>query len=564
VTIFKSFLATFTNDPNMEIDAAGITLLVGPNNSGKSLFLREIQSLINSNKKPNNHKIVTDFNINDLGEYWLTEFFRKQEEWHGKARTEANRVIGYRDNHSSISRNEVNYPNIQNYYENAFTSEGHRYNFASQVLRAVTTRLDGRTRFNISDDQPAGDLQSPPTNPFTELFVNDDVRKKLQSTVFSAIGQHLVVDPTQLGQLRLRLSRNPPPKDEQSLSATARSFYADSIHIKDASDGIQAFIGVTLSLVVGGQELLLIDEPEAFLHPPLAEKLGRMMGRHARETGAGILAATHSSSFLYGCVLENPQTTIIRLNYTNGISTAHRVPSQRLREVFLDPLMRSSNALSGIFFDGVIVVEAERDRAFYEECYFRLSAGKSDFPNIKFICAQNKQTIPRIIGPLREFGVPAIGIADLDMIKEGGESFSGWLKSTGAPQAIHESLQLLRDRVKMHFQSVDMKKDGIEGLGKEGQEAAKYLLDSLAKYGIFLVPVGEVECWLKYLGIKSRKDRWLESIFLAMGNDPDSDSYVSANGEDVWRFLDTAVSWIKDGNRYGMPASSHINEEAQA
>lgn len=42
-------------------------------------------------------------------------------------------------------------------------------------------------------------------------------------------------------------------------------------------DGMRSYVGVLLHTSVGRESILLIDEPEAFLHPPQARQLGTML-----------------------------------------------------------------------------------------------------------------------------------------------------------------------------------------------------------------------------------------------------------------------------------------------
>jgi hypothetical protein len=55
---------------------------------------------------------------------------------------------------------------------------------------------------------------------------------------------YVVIDPMQGGTLRIRLSREPPTMDEQSLGQAARAFHSKALYIKEASDGVQAFVGI--------------------------------------------------------------------------------------------------------------------------------------------------------------------------------------------------------------------------------------------------------------------------------------------------------------------------------
>ena len=77
------------------------------------------------------------------------------------------------------------------------------------------------------------------------------------------------------------------------------------------------------------------------------------------------------------------------------------------------------------------------------------------------------------------------------------------------------------------------------------------MLSNLAEYGIFVVPVGELERWLAHLGVPERD--WLPTVFDRMGNDPAAEGYLKPGDDDVWRFIEQAAGWIADPARKGMP-----------
>ncbi len=67
-----------------------------------------------------------------------------------------------------------------------------------------------------------------------------------------------------------------------------------------------------------------------------------------------------------------------------------------------------------------------------------------------------------------------------------------------------------------------------------------------------LVPVGELECWLRNLGVERNKSQWLIEMFDRMGSDPTAADYVHPGPEDVWGFIRSVGRWIRDPNRKGM------------
>ena len=80
------------------------------------------------------------------------------------------------------------------------------------------------------------------------------------------------------------------------------------------------------------------------------------------------------------------------------------------------------------------------------------------------------------------------------------------------------------------------------------------LIDSLKRYGIFVVPGGELESWLAHLGVAAtaNKKNWLLGVFDKLGGDPNEDGYVRPAAGDVWQFLREIAEWINDPHRQGV------------
>ena len=148
------------------------------------------------------------------------------------------------------------------------------------------------------------------------------------------------------------------------------------------------------AILSAGHRVILIDEPEAFLHPVLARKLGVKLTELASERDANVLASTHSADFLMGCV-ESGNVNVVRLTYKkNKKATARHLPSERLREMMKDPLLRSTGVLGGLFHEGVVVCEQDSDRALYQEVNHRLLASeRPGAANTLFLSVPN-ETFP--------------------------------------------------------------------------------------------------------------------------------------------------------------------------
>lgn len=303
--------------------------------------------------------------------------------------------------------------------------------------------------------------------------------------------------------------------------------------------------------------ILLIDEPEAFLHPTLARRLGRVLAETARDRGASMVVATHSSEFLLGCMQMAPDLRIVRLGYEGGVSSARSIDATGVQALVSDPLLRSAHAMRALFHRAVLICEADADRAFYEEINTRLTSDRRGIEDALFMNAQNWQTVPRLAVPLRKLGIPAAAIFDFDVLMD--DSFGHIWPMLHENKDVLRPIQRSRDSLKLAMISAGRpacKAKGLDALPSTSRSAARRLLSTFASYGIFFVPVGELECWISELfepGGNKRKSDWLIEAFRLMGSDPTNANYVSANRHDVWEFIAGMRLWIDDPDRKGVP-----------
>ncbi len=538
----------------------GVTVFVGPNNSGKSLILREIETF--SRMGPvENRKIIDNIdyilpNKDKVREILLSKSLLPLPNENIR---EGNILIGkIQLIEGRIDRHEIPLNDLLRLVEeyNKNLNSNLLGVICSNLINLFTIRLDGRTRFSLTDDRPSGDLQRESTSHLMSLFKDEESRITIRNITADAFGLYFTIDPTGMNKFRIRMSLQEPSDslEEQALDERARAFHANAFEIAELSDGIKAYTGIISALLSSDFKIILIDEPEAFLHPPLIRKLGNYLARIATERKANVFAATHSSDFLMGCVQSGKPVNIIRLTYSGGIATARLLSSEKLQLIMRDPLMRSSGVLSALFHESAIICEADTDRVFYQEINGRLlSFQKGGLDNCIFLNAQNKQTIKNIVGPLREMGISAAAIVDLDIIKKGDE-LKNLLKNCNVPQELINTWGTLRGESYKLFEKkgLNPKKEGINKLDAKENEIVLSLLSSLAKYGIFVVPNGELEAWLKSLNAKGHGPEWLVDIFEKMGSDPDSGNYVKPGQGDVWDFIKNIAQWIRDPYRLGM------------
>lgn len=542
------------NQPSAEIDTTPVTVFVGPNNSGKSKVLSEIYYLCTNGQLNSMDVILSEIEFDSF----TSDMAQKKVE-KITLRPQSNQPL--MPGHIFVGKGGNRHMIQEQILLSALQNTKSQLDFFCRFYLAFNTlMLDGRNRINLVNQQPAGDLQQHPDSSFQVLFRDDDKRKKVRRIIHEAFGLHFVVDPTHLGHLRLRLSSRPPSTDieERGIHDEALQFHSSATLVEEASDGVKAFTGIITEIIAGDPAVLLIDEPEAFLHPSLAFNLGKEIALTSSESEKRIFVSTHSPNFVMGCIQSGAPVNIVRLTYRGGIPTARVLANEDILRLMRNPLLRSTNVISGLFYEFVVVTEADSDRAFYHEINERLQRYQPDMgiSNCLFINAQNKQTVQKIIKPLRELGIPAVGIVDIDIVKEGGKVWTGLLESSFVPKLEHQSLANFRNDVNKKFEASgkDMKREGgVKILSDSDKEAANNLFDKLAEYGVFAVRGGELESWLPKLGATGHGPDWLIPVFEKMGEDPESLDYLKPSNDDVWLFMGEIKKWFTNPTRKGIP-----------
>ena len=522
-------------------DVNGLTIFVGPNNCGKSALIQSLYSAIlgkglqrqsaleTVGLKPFNKTDITlhpDFRDAHTGEKiqcgGQTETLQR---WERNLKLDWNGIWGgfFRDHYCA--------------------------------------QMNGPQRLSMLPEESSVNLLKP-VGPLARLFTDNPRRDSFQKAVFAGIEQYPVIDHvTKTGTLRLAFSTQKPRHAiERSMDAASIDFFGTVASRESLSDGFNAYVGLLGTLFATEHRTILIDEPEAFLHPSLARTLGKQIA--ARSNGKQVFVATHSADFLMGAIESGVNIRIVRLQYQDGTGFAHLLENNELREFMTDPILRSANVLSGLFAKSVVVTEADTDRSFYEEVNTRLLS-KNDPRAIKdarFLNAQNKQTVARIVRLLRRMGIPTAGIVDLDVLSEGGTNWMHHIEAIRVPLLQHTGLGSTRSAVFKQLQDVstdNKKKDykirgGISLLDDNGQEAALNLTKQLCDYGLFVVAGGEVEQWLSELNVPQSKHQWLHGIFDAMGSDANSPDYVQPANGDVWDFIGELALWFNNKERKGL------------
>lgn len=508
---------TLNDGTTVEVPENGVVLFVGPNNAGKSQALRDLRSLTVSSDQQGVVISAVDVEYRGNGEELIARL------------KEDRSIIKSPQSGEAVDLGEGGIQSV------ATVSQMWQGGAPYIVARYFVALADTESRLNASRPVEAVDLfAGNPYHPLHWLYQSPQLEDRLNSISRDAFGRGLILDSWSGGmQWAIRvgdIERPSSPRPDQG--------YLDALKtlplLHEQGDGVRSMIGLLLGLLTGHQSISLVDEPEAFLHPPQARFLAKLLAGDSTTEGRSAFLSTHSSEIVHGTLEGGAPTTVVRLQRKGDLNTAAVLDNAAVRRLWSDPLLRYSNLLEGLFTDAVIVCESDADCKFFASIRDTLESSGEDSrrPDILFTSCGGKHRMRVAVSALRAASVPVVAIGDFDVLNDWGtlsrliESAGGdpqdfdqdWRTLNGAlvagartpsvagmreavskafddvSEVTQKSLEPVRQALKIDNGWDRVKNTGLAGVPKgAAYEAAVRLLDALAQYRIFLIPVGEME-----------------------------------------------------------------------
>ena len=176
---------------------------------------------------------------------------------------------------------------------------------------------------------------------------------------------------------------------------------------------MRSFASVILHLLAPvTPSILLLDEPEAFLHPPQARLLGEIIATE-KPTGAQLFVSTHSTDVLQGIMgVATEHLRVLRIRREENVNLTRELDNELVREISRDPLMKYSAVMSGLFHKRVIICEGDSDCMFYSSLLDIPTVHDSHHPDVLFVHGGGKTRMAALAQSLRALDVPVDVIAD--------------------------------------------------------------------------------------------------------------------------------------------------------
>jgi len=518
---------TFNDGTTITLEPDEVILIVGPNNAGKSRFLFDLRANTHPDK-PSERRTLTSVAQRFRGS---TEKFLKWFQGHVYSRIHGEE----NEPHYLFGNSWMNLPQVIDHWE-AITTNAY---VGKRFSNTFISDLDTRTRLTTCEPFKRLDLAHPVVEHPVQRFQHHiDVELEVSRRFESIFGYELIAQVAGETRISLHIGVRPPienGEERATMSYAVRVAQLPELELQ--GDGMKSFAAVLLWTYAFEAKILLVDEPELFLHPPLATQIGAVLAEeryHQRQT----FIATHSIEVLRGALDKAPgRVRVIRMTRRDDINIAKEISGDQIKQLWADPFIRYSNALTGIFHDGVVVCESDADCLFYSALMRAIEptdAQEARSLDLLFTPCGGKSRLYVVAGALRALSIPVCVIADLDVLIDeanlkrivdalGGdwavyrelwkpisEGISASATTPSSKEIVTEirkeidgicgdeipnsSVERIRNALNKLSPVRQLKQHGLELLsGPTSLESAKVLLGKFREIGLYFVEVGELE-----------------------------------------------------------------------
>ncbi len=269
---FRIESLTFNNGSTVSTADADVIVLLGPNNAVKSRTLQEIQGHLSmqpgQQTDPGTYVVLPEISIQkDLDAERLRTWIRENRyTW-----TEPSNLMDLFRTHETA---------------NAFPDVDHHWQYPDRLgflaSHLVRTLWCGERLGHMASPAKLNPGMHP-EHAVQWLVANPERLEAFRRSFREAFSMNVIVDGW-ANSIFLRVSET---ENQQDFATKTTTGFADAelwerltrLQTIDAqSDGVRSFSGIVLTLLASQYPLVLLDEPEVFLHPPQARLLGRSLG----------------------------------------------------------------------------------------------------------------------------------------------------------------------------------------------------------------------------------------------------------------------------------------------
>lgn len=532
-----------------------INIVIGANNSGKSQFLKEIRSTILGNtdgpKGPyvyeTNNVIIDSIdlaipkNAEDLdGSYGLTgHVVRGMNGWRVRdfcnIGTQLSPSSGYtyRSLPCSFSLQDDWRACLNNLLQPNETDhsleEKERQRQILQFLGPMFVDYAGtEDRLLLSIGEPARGVRDDSYNTLSAALDVDDTCSTISETVKRLFHKDIALDNTTSRQSVVPVVSEAFSGYRNSQNSSVKLTYMqNATQLRNEGDGFRSYVTILLTVMGASKPILLVDEPEAFLHPTYAMELGKQLGTMLAESDAlqNAFISTHSSYFLQG-ILDSAASglSLIRLKRNGGKSTFNILDKDKI-ETLKNRSDYSPQYIDALFSKRAILVEAPRDAIIYSAICDKIS----EIDNPIFVSTNGKDAFKGVKEFYAASGLPCRCICDFDIIND-HDKFKNLMKAFSVDVEVRQRALNAADALKKIYRDLAIqktsnkkdlaslikeryKKDVFIDIPESLRQDCRNSLRDLIRFGIYVLTTGELESLFEDNGIEHSHDSddWLKN-----------------------------------------------------
>ena len=531
--VFISKICT-NSGQTIKLNHDDIVVFVGPNNVGKSQCLKDIYTL--TKQSPDTESIVIKSIEKEIDQIDASNYLKR---------------YGVQREGGSFNKDFYNVLGINIYDGKNFKQKSNYGSYRDLFIANLNTE----NRLEIA--KPAQNINGEYVfnHPILYAGYKNEYRKWLSDNYKKAFSEDLIPNINAGNIVPLCIGKTPDFSGEhfeneierhEKLVETLRPY--KKVHLQ--GDGIRSFTGVLLYLMLPFFKTYLIDEPESFLHQPQATMMGRIIGESTIDRQCFI--STHSEYLLNGLLDSAPnRVKVIRITREGDINRMSCLDNQKLQDIWKNPILKHSNILSGIFYSNVAICESDSDCKMYSiiNDYLKIKEGK--YSNTLFVHCGGKHRIADVASALKALNVDLRIITDIDALNDksvikniissvGGDFASiekkydilvKSLNSKGNPKTKQEivdsikaisemshekyltslELEKIKALLKPNSSWNALKESGLSSIPSgEASSSAKVIFDYLKSISVFILPVGELESFIKTVG--GHGPQWVNEV----------------------------------------------------
>ena len=313
---------TFSDGTAVEFGPQDLVVVVGPNNSGKTQALQDLRNHFNS---PTSGRSLVVQSTEITREGTKEELIEWITVWAVQRAAPSPELATYTGHGWQAQRADI---------ESAWTSASPGL---GELASLFCIHIDAGRRLTIAKSPQSVDFQKDPiSHPAQLLYRSEKLEERVSTLIRSAFGEDLVINHGGGSRIPIHIGTRPELHSGEDRVSESYVRRVSSLPLLDhQGDGIKCFTGILLVASTSPASTLLIDEPEAFLHPPQARLIARILASD-NDMPHQAFIATHSSDVLRG----GPRRQASR-------DTGHPTSTQRRSQLSYSTRRRRNKTLVG-------------------------------------------------------------------------------------------------------------------------------------------------------------------------------------------------------------------------